>query len=235
MGVALEKFKESLELAISLRKIETDKFAKNRQAEQPFKMGLRGGAAVLMVASFEFFLRRLFEENIARLNTSPPSIDLNKLPDSLKVKIVFDGLVNSMKGPKYGEITEKVDRIDLVLAACRHLIGEHINPTTFTDTNSNPNGDTVKSKFKEVGISDIFLVIKCDFEIKWGSVVASTFIKDKLNEIVNVRHVVAHTADTLNITKLSQKEALKFLKILAELLDKEIDKHTKHLLITAKK
>ncbi len=235
MGVALDKFKESLELAISLGKVERDKFTRNRQVDQPFKMGLRGGAAVLMVASFEFYLRRLFEENIARLNTSPPSIDLQKLPDSLKVKIVFDGLNSHIRGPKYGIATQKVDRIDSILTACRHLIGEHINPATFTETNSNPNGETVKIKFKEVGVSNIFALIKTDFEVKWNNVVATTFIEDKLNEIVNVRHVVAHTADTLNITKSSQKEALKFLKILAELLDKELDKHIKHLLRTAKK
>ncbi|KJS04688.1 MAG: hypothetical protein VR77_10705 [Flavobacteriales bacterium BRH_c54] len=235
MGIALDKFKESLELAISLRKIETDKYARNRQVDQPFKMGLRGGSAVLMVASFELYLRRLFEENIARLNTSPPSIDLIKLPENLKIKIVFDGLNTPMKAPKYGPTTQKVDRIDSVLTACKHLIGEHINPSTFSETNSNPNSDTVKTKFKEVGIANIFVVIKTDFETKWGSVVAATFIEDKLNEIVNVRHVVAHTADTLNITKASQKEAIKFLKILSELLDKELDKHIKHLLVTARK
>lgn len=235
MGVALEKFKESLELAISLKRIERDKFASNKQINRPFIMGLRGGASVLMVAAFEFYLKRLFEENIARLNTSPPTIDLQKLPDKLKVKIVFDGLENPMKGPKYGPSTTKVDRINDVLAACRHLIGEHINPSTFTDTSSNPNGDTVKNKFKDIGISDIFSLIKSDFEIKWGVAVAATFIEDKLNEIVNIRHIVAHTADTLNITKVSQNEALKFLKVLADLLDKEMDKHIKNLLVTAKK
>lgn len=235
MAVALEKFKESLELAISLKRIERDKYANNLQKNRSFIMGLRGGAAVLMVAAFEFYLKRLFEENIARLNTSPPSIDLQKLPDKLKVKIVFDGLENPMKGPKFGPPSQKVDRIDDVLAACRHLIGEHINPATFTDTNSNPNSDTIKNKFKDIGISDIFTIIKSEFEKKWGAAVAVTFIEDKLNEIVNVRHVVAHTADTLNITKASQNEALKFLKTLAELLDKEMDKHIKNLLVTAKK
>ena len=235
MGIALEKFKESLELAVSLRTIEREKFASQRQTNQPFIMGLRGGAAVLMVAAFEFYLKRLFEENIAKLNTSPPTIDLQKLPDKLKIKIVFEGLENPMKGPKYGTATTKVDRINDVLAACRYLIGEHINPATFTDTSSNPNSDTVKNKFKDIGINDVFSLIKSDFEMKWGIAVAATFIEDKLNEIVNIRHVVAHTADTLNITKTSQNEALRFLKVFAELLDKEIDKHIKHLLVVAKK
>lgn len=235
MGIALDKFKESIKLAISLRKIENNQYAKNRQDDQPFIMGLRGGAAVLMVASFEFFIRRLFEEKIARLNTSPPTIDLYKLPDDLKVKIVFDGLEAAMKGQKYGPKTQKVDRINSVLTACKHLISEHINPATFSDTNSNPNGETVRRKFKEVGLPDIFNKIKSDFEKKWGKSVAATYIEDKLNEIVNVRHVVAHTADCLNITKNSQEEAIKFLKILAELLDNELDKHINHLLNTAKK
>ena len=235
MGIALEKFTESLKLATSLKKLEREKFASPRQQHQPYIMGLRGGAAVLMVAAFEFYLRRLFEDNISRLNTSPPSIDILKLPDKFKEKIVFDGLESSMKGPKFGPPTRRVDRIDDVLTACKHLIGEHINPATFTDTSSNPNGETVKRKFKEIGINDIFITIKTQFEAEWGAAVAATFIEDKLNEIVNVRHVVAHTADTLNITKTSQNEALKFLKILAELLESEIDKHIKGLLVTAKK
>ncbi len=235
MGAALDKFKESLELASSLKKIEREKYTNSTHNTQPFIMGLRGGSAVLMVAAFEFFLRRLFEDNISRLNTSPPSIDLDKLPNKFKVKVVFDSLQNAMNGPKYGAKPDKVDRIDDVLASCRHLIGEHINPATFSDTNSNPNSSTVKEKFKEIGISNIFDTIKSDFETKWGTVVAGTFIEGKLDEIVNVRHVVAHTADTLNITKKSQNEALKFLKILAELLEKEMDKHIKSLLTTAKK
>lgn len=235
MGAALDKFKESLALSSSLKKIEREKYKNATQQNQPFIMGLRGGSAVLMVAAFEFFLRKLFEDSISRLNTSPPTIDLAKLPNKFKVKIVFDSLQNAMNGPKYGPKPDKVDRIDDVLASCRHLIGEHINPSTFSDTNSNPNSGTVKEKFKEIGLTNIFDTIKTGFESKWGTVVAATFIEGKLDEIVNVRHVVAHTADTLNITKTSQNEALKFLKILAELLEKETDKHIKHLLQTAKK
>jgi len=235
MGAAFEKFKESMGLAFALKTIEREKFTQARQHNQIFIMGLRGGSAVLMVAAFEFYLKRLFEEYISKLNTIPPTIDILKLPEKLKVKIVFDSLQNSMNGPKYVAKTNKVDRIADILAACRLLIGEHINPATFSETNSNPNGSTVKDKFKEVGIPDIYLNIKSDFETKWGEIVAATFIEDKLNEIVNTRHIVAHTADTLNITKKSQNDAIKFLKILAELLEKEMDTHIKNLIRTAKK
>lgn len=236
MGPALDQFKASLELAKALKKLEKDNYPPTpRIDQQPAVKGLRGGSAVLMVASFEFFLRRLFEENISKLNTIPVTIEFDKLPDKLKVKAVFDGLQRAMDGPLFEAKPNKVDRIKAILEMCKLLINENINPLTFGEIGSNPNGNTVKEKFKEVGISDIFLMIKAEFEKRWGSAVSDTFIKDKLDEIVGKRHVVAHTADTLNITRQFQNEALKFLKILAELLDKELDKHIKHLLRTCKR
>jgi hypothetical protein len=236
MGAALEQFKESLELAIALKKLERDKYPANPKLDQqPAVKGLRGGAVVLLVAAFEFFLKRLFEESIAKLNAIPAIIDFKKLPNKLQVKIVFHGLQRAMDGPLHEEKLPKVDRIDDILVACRLLINEHINPSTFTETGSNPNGNTVKEKFSEVGIPDIFGKIKTDFEAKWQTPVLDDFIKSKLDEIVRTRHIVAHTADTLNISRSSQNESFKFLKILAELLEKELERHIRELLKTAKK
>lgn len=236
MGVALEQFKESLELATALKKIEREKYPANPPTpKQPPVKGLRGGAAVLMVAAFEFFLARLFEEGISKLNTIPVSIDFDKLPDKLKIKTVYHSLNRAMSGPLFQEKLPKVDRVGEILTACKLLINEQINPKAFSETGSNPNGDTVKEKFKEVGIPDIFGVIKPAFETKWKSPVAHDFIKSKLNEIVRTRHVVAHTADTLNITRSSQNEAFRFLKILAELLEKELFRHIKDVKKNAKK
>ena len=109
MGVALNQFKESLKLATALKKLER-KYPNNpRVVEQPFVKGLRGGASVLMVAAFEFFLRRLFEESISELNTIPVSIDFQKLPDQLKITSVFNGLNKALKGPLYDKKPPKVD------------------------------------------------------------------------------------------------------------------------------
>jgi len=236
MGAALERFKESLELASALKRLERDKFpAVPRANHQDPVKGLRGGAAVLMVAAFEFFIRKLFEENISKLNSIPVKIDFNKLPGKLREKTVFHSLKRAMDGPLFQDKLPKIDRINDVLSACKLLINDHINPETFSETGGNPNGDTVKEKFKDVGISDIFEEIKPDFEHKWGSPVANDFIKSKLDEIVRTRHVVAHTADTLNITRKSQNDAIKFLTILADILERKLDKHIKDLLRTAKK
>lgn len=235
MGAAFQQFKESLELATALKKHERKYPTNPNIAAQPLVKGLRGGAAVLMVAAFEFFLRRLFEENIAELNTIPVSIDFHKLPDQLKVTTVFNGLNKVLKGPLYEEKPPKVARINDIMATCKLLITDQIDPATFGETGSNPNGDRVKAKFKEVGIIDIFVKIKPSFETKWKTPVAHDFIKGKLDEIVRTRHVVAHTADTLNISRKSQNESFRFLKILAELLEKELQKHIKDIKKKAKK
>jgi len=236
MGAALEQFKKSLELATALKKLERDKYPNNPKiTQQPFVKGLRGGSSVLMVAAFEFFLRRLFEECISELNTIPVSIDFQKLPDQFKITTVFNGLNKALKGPAYETSTPKIDRINDIIAACKLLIHEQIDPMTFSDTGSNPNGNTVKGKFKEVGLTDIFAQIKSDFEVKWKKPVAHDFIKSKLDEIVRTRHVVAHTADTLNISRKSQNESFRFIKILAELLEKELQKQIKEIKKSAKK
>lgn len=236
MGAALDQFKESLELSTALKKLERDKYPNiPKIAQQPFVKGLRGGASVLMVAAFEFFLRRLFEECISELNTIPVSIDFQKLPDQFKITTVFNGLNKVLKGPLYGASSPKIDRINDIMTACKLLINEQIDPATFSDTGSNPDGNTVKGKFKEVGLQDIFAQIKPDFEVKWEKPVARDFIKSKLDEIVRTRHVVAHTADTLNISRKSQNESFRFIKILAALLEKELQKHIKLIKKNAKK
>lgn len=236
MGAANDQFRESLELASALKRIEREKYPAIPKAnQQPMVKGLRGGAAVLMVAAFEYFLRKLFEENISKLNTIPPTIDFSKLPDEMKVTAVFHGIQMAMNGPQFESKPPKVQRIKNILDASKLLINDHVNPETFSETGSNPNSETVKTKFKEVGISDIFGKIKADFEGKWNQPVANDFIALKLDAIVRSRHVVAHTADTLHITRKTQNEAFKFLKLLSELLEKELEKHIKHLLISAKR
>ncbi|MBC7571525.1 MAG: hypothetical protein H7319_17615 [Spirosoma sp.] len=233
--MAFEQFKGSLDLASALKRLERDYPPNPKLEQQPYVKGLRGGAAVLMVAAFEFFLRKLFEENISKLNAIPALIEFSKLPEQLRVKAVFHTLQMAMDGPKYSEKTAKIDRIEQILQVCKLIISEQVHPETFSETGSNPNSETVKVKFKEIGVPDIFGKIKSAFVIKWGAPVADSFIKDKLDEIVRTRHVVAHTADTLNITRKSQNDAFRFLKILAELLEKEMENHIKALLVSAKK
>ncbi len=235
MGLALSEFKESLALSVALIKLEKKYPATPDVIDRPFVKGLRGAAAVLMVASFEFFVRRIFEENISTLNTNPPSIDFSKLPSKFLEKNIFHSLKRTMEGPQFIAKPPLPQRIEDTINMCRLLINEHLNPDAFSETGSNPNGERVKEKFNEIGVENIFGKIKINFQKDWKTPVADTFIKDTLDSIVKNRHIVAHTADTLNITRQSLNDNMKFLKVLSKQLEKEIKKQVKHLAKSAKR
>lgn len=236
MGDTFDQFKKSLELANSLKKLEREKYTKTpRLIQQPYVMGLRGGAAILLVASFEYFLSRLFESQINLLNDISNSIDFDKLPDKLRVTAVYNNLNRAMKGPLFQEVPPKVERLTNILNECKLLLLGNINSQGFSETGGNPNGDMVTQKFKEVGISNIFDEIRIPFGKKWEKSFSHDFIRSKLNEIVRNRHVIAHTADTLNISRKTQNEHFKFIKILAEVLEKTLIKHIREVKNNAKK
>lgn len=63
----------------------------------------------------------------------------------------------------------KKDKIPDIKQACNLIINENINPAAFNNTGSNPNSNTVKEIFKDVGVSEIFKNIQDRFEQKWNS------------------------------------------------------------------
>ncbi len=223
---AFLQFKESLTMAEELLRIEKDNYHNPpRQSEQKAVQGLRGGAVVLMVAAFENFLRQAFEERLSEL-TIHPVIPFDKLPEKMRVNCVYLTLDHAMKGPPFQEALPKAQRLPEIDRACRMLVYQSVNPAVFSNTGSNPNSKTVKSMFSNIGIEKIFESIGDSFENQWQvRGVAHTFITDKLDEIINRRHVVAHAANALNIARSDLNESLKFLKIIAHLLDSQLKEH----------
>jgi RiboL-PSP-HEPN len=220
---AYQEFRDSLAIAEELRKIEQSYANPPRRNELKAVRGLRGAVAVLVVASFEQFLKDAIEEHLTKLVT-PPTVALNTLPDAAKVCSIFNTLERSMKGPPFQKPPPKKDRLADIDAACRRVLSNVINPGAFSATGGNPNSERVKELLKQLDLTDVFGSIKVRFETKWRKPVAHSFIADKLDEIVNRRHVVAHTAYALAITRGQLKESIRFLKILAELLDTTIQR-----------
>lgn len=227
---AFKNFRSSLKLAEELLAIERSNYSNPpKQSEQKAVQGLRGGAAVLMVASFEYYLKEICKEHLVKLTSIPPCVDFSRLPDKMRVQSVYNTLERSMKGPLYQKSIPKINRLSNVENACKIIVSNNINPEAFIDTGSNPNSETVKEMFSNMGISNIFSLIKPDYEHELGQTVAETFISDKLNEIVSRRHIIAHTANALNISRTDLKSSLKHLIILSKLLDKQLNKHIKDL------
>lgn len=223
----LKEFKNSLQSAKALMEIERQYSNPPKQKEVLAVQGLRGGAIVLMVASFENFIKRTVAYHLSALD--PLKIAFHKLPDKIRLHNVFMSLEYAMKGKPYQENKDRIDRLADIDLACRRVFSGIIDPEVFTSTGGNPNPKTIKMILKNIGIDDIFRRITPKFEAKWKKPEANTFIEDKLDEIVNRRHVVAHTADALNISRTDLRQAAKFLALLAELIDSEIQQHVKSL------
>ncbi|MET3291820.1 UNVERIFIED_CONTAM: hypothetical protein ABID98_004390 [Brevibacillus sp. OAP136] len=230
---ALVTYKETLQVVEKLLELERQYRNPPRQEETKAVLGLRGGAAVMMVAGFENFLRQVVEEHLSELTLLPLKVNFNRLPDKIKTTSVFLSLENAMKGPKYETPIPKIDRLAIIEQASKNFIAGLIDPSAFSSTGGNPNSKTVNSMFNNLGIEDVFSKIRAKFITKWGKPEAHTFIPDKLNEIVNHRHVVAHTANALNLGRSQLKEAVKFLKILATVLDSELKNHIRTIITTA--
>jgi hypothetical protein len=217
---AYVEFTQSLAVAQELLRIERGYPNPPRVADLNAVQGLRGAVAVLVVASFERFLKDSVEEHVAFWVTHP-SVALNRLPDIVRICSVFNTLDRALKGPPHQK-TRKIDRLIEIEAACRQVLSNVANPAAFAELRSNPNSEQVKTLLGNLDLSDVFNGMKVRFERKWGKPVAHTFIADKLDEIVSRRHVVAHTAYALGITRGQLRESIRFLRILAELIDSTI-------------
>lgn len=226
---ALKDFRSSLSIAKTLMKREA-RFADPPQPRyQKIVQGLRGGAAVLMVAAFENFLKEVVEEYFYELTLHPLRFDPLKVPEEMlfqNLNQTFDRLI---KGP-FPIGWAKSDKIAAFRQASSAAVQGVINSKVFSDAaRSNPNSKKVRELFKNIGIPDIYVALKPDFDVSWGVPTAGSFIQDKLDEILDRRHEVAHTANMLNVSRLDLEVAVRFLEILAILCDKKIESHVRSL------
>lgn len=229
---AYEQFKESLDMARVLMQIERQNYQNPpRLDEQKAVKGLRSSIAILIVAAFESYLREVIEEQLSYLSLQrhTPSFAIDKLPNKMRVSHVYKSLDRAMRGPPYQDPPPKVDRLPDIDKACKMIIYGDIDPKVFSDLGGNPNPKNVKAMFSSIALTDIMTRIKPRFDRNWGRPTSQAFIEDKLLEIVNRRHVVAHTTDALKISRRDLKESIKFLRILVLLLDAELAKHVKEL------
>lgn len=215
---ALSSFKSSLELALALMKIERDSYADPPLPNEiSAVLGLRGGAAVLMVAAFERFINDLCPEALQPLVAVP--VTFGKLPDKVQVRSVFGTLSSALDGPRFGPKGLKVDRLPAILIAGQQVLSQTVNPGVFGETGGNPNSEALKEIFGDAGIADLFNTIKLPFEKRWNSPTNDRFIKDTLDSILDRRHLVAHKADALAISRRDLRDAVRFLRSLGETLD----------------
>lgn|GEM_PF-589772 len=231
---ALTEFQKTLSLAQSLIDLEATGPDPPPPQEQVMSQALRGGAAVLMVAAFERFVRDAVVEHVAPFTTQPPRVPFSRLPEKMQVASIFNSLSLSMNGPRYGQTKrQRIERMADIKRACALVVAEIVDPVALSYTNGNPGPETVTQICSNLGLSDFFRRARDEFEQRWGRPEAETFLRDKLDEIVQRRHIVAHSANALAITRSQLQEAVRFLGILAEVLDQMLARRVADILESA--
>jgi len=230
---ALSEFHDSLQMVEALIKLEQKYKNPPRKEEQKIVEALRGGTIVLMVASFEYFLRQLFAEHLSVLSAQSVSVKFHLLPDKMQVCSVFNTLDYAMKGAPFPSFPDKkIDRLTNIDIACRSVAAKTINPSAFTYSAGNPGPGTVNEMFSNVGLSNILTELKPQFDSKWKKPTAHTFVRDTLQALIDRRHTVAHTATVLNVSRSDIKAYKKFITTLASILDMKLERHIRHLVAT---
>ena len=227
-SIAYKEFLQSLEIAKALIQLDTYKVPP-KQKHKKYVYGLRGGSAILIVASFEEFLNRLPDIHLDVIKRHTNNIDFSKLPDKLIITNVDRTL-------KQSSLKKDVRKLADAKNACRSIINDEINTAVFKLQGFNPTPRRIINLFNVIGVNKIFEHITKRFQRGWQKRINTNLIKGKLSEIINRRNNVAHkTSLASQITKNDLNEAINFLRILARQLDITYKKQINNICISAKK
>ncbi|MER5292573.1 HEPN domain-containing protein [Streptomyces pharetrae] len=219
----------SVQALISLESIYPDP---PDSLELPKVSALRGACTVLTVASFEKFLRDLFEEELDRLRAA--KVSMSSLPRKLQVEASFASLELALKGDFSSRGMDREARLGNVLAAAKLLARDSFDPKALAATSSNPDANCVKRMFKAVGISDVFQRCNGEFTKHWGRQEVSGFESQKLDSILDSRHQVAHTAQAMHISRPELSYNLRFIEVLTRVLHAELSQYVDGIIAGAR-
>jgi hypothetical protein len=186
-----------------------------------------------MVAAFEQYLKEAVSEALESINTAAPKCDFDRLPESIRVSVVYASLEAAMRGDHATARLTRAERLPDVLAAVARIHRRVIDASTVAQTAGNPTSEQVKSIFKSIGLTQVLNNVKRAFDARWGGPTATTFIPDTLDSIVRRRHTVAHTASALNVTRVDLAEGHRFLGTLVGVVDAALDRHAARVIAAA--
>ena len=73
--------------------------------------------------------------------------------------------------------------------------------------------------YKAIGAGNPLESQRAAFDALWEKAESATFLADKLDEIVNARHVVAHSGNALGISRGNLSEWRRFIAVIGTVLD----------------
>lgn len=223
---ALEDFENSLALADALCLLERayqDPPRSDVSGEVQAVRALRGGAVVLMVAAFERYVKDAIIECVRPLTTIPLRKQFNELPDKMQRQSIKNGLKLAQHGPRY--VSLKGGRVEAIRQAARSIADGVVIPEALCHSDNSFDSIGLGEVLGNLGMVDALRTVRPAFDSEWHQAEADTFLQDKLNEIFQSRHRVAHAASVLHITRLDVETDAKFLRAVAKAVDAVMQRH----------
>jgi hypothetical protein len=152
---------------------------------------LRAAISVLMVASFEGFVRQLFREQLTLLSQGISGFGLSAYHEHLRVESVLCGLMWAANGPP-GAKSRDLQRQGDIIAICTAIAKDEIIVDALSSMGSNPSGKRIVSMLERVGIRAVKEALDKRYRSRFGACSAG-YVSDRLDNIVSLRHVVVHT------------------------------------------
>lgn len=178
---------------------------------------LRAAVAVLMVASFEEFVRSVFAENLDLLLRPVSGFSLSKYHSQLHLESIFCGLQRALDGDRSGKRRD-LSRRPEIMAICNIIIGDEIVVDALSDVGANPKGTRIVKMLERVGLKSPSDALDKRYAARHGPCAAG-YVVARLDSIVNLRHSVAHTGRALIIPRTQLDDNLLFLAQAAEVIE----------------
>ena len=176
---------------------------------------------ILMVASFENFLKEAMEERLNELSASR-TFQFKSLPDKIIHHNYKHTFQHSLTSKKFDSLKQKIISFE---RASSFVSKQEINPEAFSiavANRSNPKSERLNEFFGSVGHKNFFEDIKPKFEQKTGTQISAIYIQGTLDAIIDERNLIAHTAKGNDLSHKDHREYIFFLKKLSEICDEEL-------------
>lgn len=173
---------------------------------------LRGGAIVLMSATFEAFLKEALAEYVERIAKKVTYSNDHRLPSGF----AYNNDMGYLDNIRY---LKKADR-HLEFKSHSFIVSSNlITSKSFDQTNSNANSECVDRMLKNIGMEGVWILIASEFNSISQIQLPHTIIKDKLDSYLNRRNEVAHNGVASNVTRLDLSSSIEFYEVLGNSID----------------
>ena len=200
-------------------------------SDRPLVLGLRCGAAVMMVAAFERFLREVFKDYVSFLDCNPPMNWSSPLPESIRLWNIYENLRLVAGHHLNTKRKQLIAEMQPVRNLCDKLSKDIIVADAFSSMKSNPTSTTLRMMFQKLGVDNIFQEIHAEFASIYHPIPLRLFIETELDRIVKRRHDAAHTADATQFTGTDLVNDLQIMKSLAKAIDSKLKQTVDEIIV----